>query len=257
MARADLYVVCKNPDCGAEVSPYVTECPYCGTRLRKRAPKLDRGGPKMRRGRSVPVSLGRLHPGEIPGIRGDSAPYVTAAIVIASATIWVLGTAGLIASWRLTIAGPVHADWWRPLTAPLTYYGDSSFGTAVYEFATLLAVAVFGSQVERRHGPVAVLALFLIGASGGAWLASVVEPDAIVAGANGGALALLCAWAVPDLIAHRHGQDYEGDLMGAAAFAVVLLMLPVAIGNANAIQGGFGVIVGYLGGLLLVRLERR
>src|SRR3954451_25337234 len=45
MARgADLFVVCKN--CGSEVSPYVTECPYCGQRVRKRAPKIERGGPK-------------------------------------------------------------------------------------------------------------------------------------------------------------------------------------------------------------------
>ena len=38
----DLFVICKN--CGSEVSPYITECPYCGNRLRKRAPKLDRDG---------------------------------------------------------------------------------------------------------------------------------------------------------------------------------------------------------------------
>ena len=38
----DLFVVCKN--CQSEVSPYITECPYCGQRLRKRAPKLDREG---------------------------------------------------------------------------------------------------------------------------------------------------------------------------------------------------------------------
>ena len=31
---ADLFVVCKN--CGSEVSPYITECPYCGSRLRDR-----------------------------------------------------------------------------------------------------------------------------------------------------------------------------------------------------------------------------
>ena len=34
--------MCKN--CGSEVSPYITECPYCGTRLRKRAPKIERDG---------------------------------------------------------------------------------------------------------------------------------------------------------------------------------------------------------------------
>ena len=30
------------------MSPYVTECPYCGTRLRKRAPKLERVGDEVR-----------------------------------------------------------------------------------------------------------------------------------------------------------------------------------------------------------------
>ena len=52
VSQPDLFVVCKN--CGSEVSPYVTECPYCGQRVRKRAPKIDRGGgppepPKRRR----------------------------------------------------------------------------------------------------------------------------------------------------------------------------------------------------------------
>ena len=34
----DLFVVCKN--CRAEVSPYITECPYCGHRLREHAEDL-------------------------------------------------------------------------------------------------------------------------------------------------------------------------------------------------------------------------
>ena len=42
MAEVELNVVCKH--CGAEVSPYITECPYCGNRLRKRAPKLETRG---------------------------------------------------------------------------------------------------------------------------------------------------------------------------------------------------------------------
>ena len=42
MSETELSVVCKS--CGSEVSPYVTECPYCGARLRKRAPKLERRG---------------------------------------------------------------------------------------------------------------------------------------------------------------------------------------------------------------------
>ena len=66
---ADLFVVCKT--CGSEVSPYITECPYCGSRLRKRAPKLDRGArPRERRFLRPPhrPSLGRLRTGELPGI---------------------------------------------------------------------------------------------------------------------------------------------------------------------------------------------
>ena len=39
----ELFVVCKS--CGSEVSPYITECPYCGARLRKRAPKIERDRP--------------------------------------------------------------------------------------------------------------------------------------------------------------------------------------------------------------------
>ena len=57
MSQPDLFVVCKN--CGSEVSPYVTECPYCGQRVRKRAPKIERGEEeprrhKARRTRSLP-----------------------------------------------------------------------------------------------------------------------------------------------------------------------------------------------------------
>jgi len=55
----DLFVVCKK--CGSEVSPYITECPYCGSRLRKRAPKLERGGtPKPPKPARKRPSLGRL-----------------------------------------------------------------------------------------------------------------------------------------------------------------------------------------------------
>src|SRR6059058_2683608 len=46
MSETELSVICKN--CGSEVSPYVTECPYCGARLRRRAPKLEREGDELR-----------------------------------------------------------------------------------------------------------------------------------------------------------------------------------------------------------------
>src|SRR3954452_17512647 len=93
----DLFVVCRS--CGREVSPYITECPYCGNRLRKRAPKLEKGGvpkqPKPRRRRAAP-SLGRLRPGEIPGIRTDGRPYGTIALVLASIVFTILVRAGIV-----------------------------------------------------------------------------------------------------------------------------------------------------------------
>jgi hypothetical protein len=134
----DLFVVCKS--CGAEVSPYITECPYCGNRLRKRAPKIDRDGrvTERRRRRPPTPSLGRLRPGEIPGIRPDSRPYVTAALV-------VLGLAGCLI-WRsaltdlpsVGIYGPPGSHWWRLLTTPFVY---RNLG---YAFVVLGTVAIYG-----------------------------------------------------------------------------------------------------------------
>src|SRR5947199_6522244 len=88
----DLFVVCKS--CGSEVSPYITECPYCGNRLRKRAPKLDRQGKATSTKRRT-TSLPRLRRGEIPGIRPDSRPY-------AAITLVVLGLIGCLV-WRTSL----------------------------------------------------------------------------------------------------------------------------------------------------------
>src|SRR5690348_16410398 len=84
----DLFVVCKN--CGAEVSPYITECPYCGTRLRKRAPKIERdgtiSGPKPRKARRARREV------RIPGA-GAAAwgrkPLATIVVVVASLGMWL------------------------------------------------------------------------------------------------------------------------------------------------------------------------
>ncbi|MGA2469401.1 MAG: rhomboid family intramembrane serine protease [Solirubrobacteraceae bacterium] len=261
MPPADLFVVCKNPECGAEVSPYVTECPYCGTRLRKRAPKLDKGLQPVHRSRQLPTpSLGRLRAGEIPGIRADRGPYATGLIVVATCGVWIATRSGYVSpSSLLATQHQLSGDWWRVLSTPFTYW-DGRFagavtGPGVYQFATLFAVALFGWLIERRHGPIVVLALFLVGAAGGAYVA-LHFPGAsttVASGGNGGALALLCAWAVPDLLARRGGHSYDGDLLGAGVIALVLLAMPLVRPEASALAGGFGVVTGYLGGLALSR----
>ncbi len=262
MSRADLFVVCKNPDCGAEVSPYVTECPYCGTRLQKRAPKLDKGMQPARRSRRVPApSLGRLRAGEIPGIAADSPPYVTGAIIVATAVFWIATRAAWLAPANLVAVAPLGSHLARLLSAPFTYFdpnphSGSSLGSGVYQFATLFAIALFGWLLERRHGGIPVAVLFLVGAVGGTALAVAAGPTSDVAGANGGALALLCAWAVPDLLARRARRDYGGDLLGTGVIALVLLAMPIARPEANPIAGGVGIVVGYLGGLALAQRGR-
>ena len=41
-------------------------------------------------------------------------------------------------------------------------------------------------------------------------------------GGNGGALALIVAWAIPDLLSLRAGEEIEGDLLGTAVVGVVV-----------------------------------
>ena len=261
MSRADLFVVCKNPECGAEVSPYVTECPYCGRRLQKRAPKLDKGLQPARRPRRVPApSLGRLRPGEIPGIRADSGPYATAAIILGTCAVWVATRAGYLNAANLIARHPLGSRWWTVFTAPFTYFYSSGqiAGTGVYQFATLLTIAIFGWLLERRYGGLVVFAVFALGAFGGTYIATLADINHFaIAGANGGALALLCAWAVPDLLARRARREYGGDLLGVAVIAVVLLLMPLVRDEASAVAGGIGILAGYLAGLALVRREPR
>lgn len=243
---ADLFVVCKS--CGREVSPYVTECPYCGTRIRKRAPKLDREGRAVPgRLRAKRPSLGRMRPGEIPGIRADSPGWATIALVagtLLASLAWEAGAFGLA---DVVVLGPVGSDWWRALTAPFVYDNTG------YLLATLAAIALFGWLVERRHGHVGVVVLFLLGGAGGMVVANALESFPFALGGNGAALALLAAWAVPQVLAARRGDETEADLIGTAVFAAVLLLMPLATVNCDAIVGFAGAAVGTLAGLLLWR----
>jgi membrane associated rhomboid family serine protease len=266
MARgADLFVVCKN--CGSEVSPYVTECPYCGQRVRKRAPKIERGGStrgggeprEPRRRRSARPRLNRLRPGELPGVRAEGRPVVTIALVAASFLAYVAAVAGAFTPIDAIVAGPIDGEWWRLFSAPLVHLsgGISVFAGGAYQFATMVAVGIFGSLVERRHGHVVVLLIALLAGAGGMLVAAEVDAFPIAAGSNGLALGLLCAWAVPDLLAWRRDREWEGDLLGAAVIAAVLLLMPLAVDSANAVAGVTGAVVGLLVGFPLARVAQR
>ena len=250
---ADLFVVCKQ--CGSEVSPYITECPYCGSRLRKRAPKLEkaRKQEERRRRRAETPRLGRLRAGEIPGICADTRLYATIAVVLASVAASALVQLGKPFHFaNAAIVGGLNDEWWRVFTAPFVYENTG------YLLCALAAVALFGWLLERRHGPLAPLVIFIAAGAAGMALAASVESigaDA-VSGANGAALGLLCAWAVPDLRARRGGEDTDSDLLGVAVIAGVFLLLPVAVPEADPLAGLAGVIVGFVCGIPLVGLRR-
>ena len=248
----DLFVVCKK--CGSEVSPYITECPYCGTRLRKRAPKLERGGvpkePKAARRRRP--TLGRLRPGEMPGIRADRRPYVTIALVLASIVVTLGWKAGLWDVDRLVLATGLTDEYYRTVTTLFVY------GSTGYEIVALGAIFLFGWLLERRHGPWAPLLVFLAGGAGGMFLAIALDDVGFVTtGGNGAALALLAAWAMRDVLGRRRGVEDDSDLLGVLAIAAVLVLVPVATEAASPVAGLGGGVIGVLLGLLLARVRER
>ena len=245
----DLFVVCKS--CGSEVSPYITECPYCGTRIQKRAPKLDRGGvPKApRKARSRP-QLPRLRPGEIPGIRADRRPWAVWALVVASLLITV-GLKSNLLNYDDFGYSTGFADPWRPFTTLFTYISTG------YEAVTVGTIALFGWLLERRHGWWATLFVFLICGAGGAYVAVVLLDEGIARGANGAALGLLAAWAMRDILGRRKGYEDDSDLLGVLAIAAVLILLPLASTDASGVAGVVGGVIGILFGLLLARLPER
>lgn len=263
MSAPDLFVVCKN--CQAEVSPYVTECPYCGTRLRKRAPKIERPdappappkrAPRVRgrgRGRAKPKAaeaprLGRLRAGEIPGIRADEhgRPWATIVLVALSFGLW-LSLAFLVRDDLALTAW--SGEPWRFVTASLVNDGTAA------QFAAVVGLGLFGWLIERRYGALAVIGLFLLCGPAALAVAFAIDPGAIVFGTHGAALGMLCAWLVPVLLERRRsGSDDDADLLGVAVIAAVLLLVPL-LSQGSALAGFIGGAFGALVGLVLAALR--
>jgi len=241
-------VICKS--CGSEVSPYITECPYCGNRLRKRAPKLDREGRVAEKRRRLRATrLPRLRAGEIPGVRPEVRPYGTLALVTAGIVGALIWRTTLVVKLNLIVIGKPTGHWWKVVTAAFTY---DNAGVA---FAVLGTVALYGWLLERRHGLLPVLALFAIGAVGGVAATAVAYQFPIVLAGNGGALALLSAWAVGQLLELRETGEVDADLIGTAVIAAVVALMPLVDTNVSWLAGGVGVLTGATLGLPLAVLR--
>jgi membrane associated rhomboid family serine protease len=251
MAQPDLFVVCKK--CGSEVSPYITECPYCGNRLRKRAPKIERGGtfnePRAKADRrSRAPRLRRRRAGEMPGLRVQAASRPWATILLVTLSLFGYLVLAVVNQGDVAVAGPLDGEWWRVAATPFLY------GNVWYELAAATTIAIFAYLLERRHGALVVLLLFALGGAGGA--AAEVALDSafpVAIGGNGAALALAAAWAIPDLLRRRRGEEPEGDLVGAGVLVALVLLMPVATPEASWIAGLTGLVAGLLVGLPLAR----
>jgi membrane associated rhomboid family serine protease len=246
----DLSLVCKS--CGAEVSPYITECPYCGARVQKRAPKLDRGGvPRVRRRTRSRPQLPRLRPGEIPGIRADRRPWVTWLLVLGSVVVTIGIKSNILSLLDFWYGPPGATNPWRALTSLFAYTHTG------YEIAVVAAIALFGWLLERRHGPWAPLLVFVLAGAGGAYVDVQFAHADVVLGANGAALGLLAAWAMRDVLGRRAGHHDDSDLLGVLAIAAVIVLVPLASEEAGGVAGIVGGAIGVVLGLIFAQLRER
>jgi membrane associated rhomboid family serine protease len=249
MTEPDLFVVCKN--CSAEVSPYVTECPYCGQRVRKRAPKIGKdGAPQQSRIRRRTPKLPKLRPGEIPGIAPESPPHATRLLIALALIAMVVSASNEVTYYDLgAVIFSLDGDWWRLAATPFLH---DNLG---YAFIALTATGIFGMHLERRFGRLVPVILFV--GAGAAGAAASAAADVLPAvGANGAALGLLCAWLVDDRLAASRGEDRDNDLLGVYVIAGLLVALSLATEDASIVAAAAGAFVGALSGLVLNAVKR-
>jgi membrane associated rhomboid family serine protease len=251
VSAPELSVVCKS--CGSEVSPYVTECPYCGARLRKRAPKLELRGDgleakRRRRARRVRFGRGRLE--ALDGVR----PWATIVLIAASCAVVLTqrATDKLLQDLG-AIAAPVGSDWWRYLTAPFAYLDIG------YLFVIALALVIFAPGIERRLGSISTGILLVACGALGMLAADGIETATddllFAAGGNGVALGAIAAWFALRRAEARAAIDEEYDQIGVAVAAIAILALPLFDDAANIYAGIVGGIVGGLGGMAAARMR--
>jgi len=255
MAGPELSVVCRN--CGSEVSPYVTECPYCGQRIRKRAPRLEREGDEIR------IREGRRE----KKLRRDAErrertedlstkPIATIALIAIPAIVYVLLEAAVLDAQDFVILGPVDSEPWRYLTAP---FGIPNAGML---FICGVVIAACAPALERRLGSIATFLLAL--ACGALGMLAAVGVDkaigddfAVAAGPNGIALGLLAAYVAILEPERRADPDDSYDPIAAGVAAAVLLAMPIVFAFSNPWAGIAGGLVGGLCGYTATLARRR
>jgi len=252
----DLSVVCRS--CGSEVSPYVTECPYCGHRLRKRAPRLEREGNEIRvhQSRRDKRRAARRERASDRSLDLGARPLATAGTLLVGALTLILGQAVPLNLDEIgAIVGAVGDEPWRYVTASFAYDDMGIF------LVLAIAIGVFGTSIERRLGTFATLTLIL--ASGtlgmlaaGAASAAGADDFLLAWGGNGVALGLLGAWVMLWFGEAQSRLAEPLDWIAVAVCAAVLLLLPLVDLGANPFAGLVGGLVGVAMGSLAARRGR-
>lgn len=262
----ELNVVCKN--CSAEVSPYVTECPYCGKRIRKRAPKLTQEGdhfeahePRRARLRRPKRAKAPREPRvpriSVPDFDSDARPWVVIAVGVAAAVLAVVLRGSDLSPFDLgaVIVADSGTEPWRYVAAPFVH---DDLG---YLFVVALALTIFGPTVERRLGLPATAGL-LVAAPALGLLAAVgvdslgVPESTVASGGNGIALATLGAWFGLRSYDNRGSEEPDYDTIGVAVCALVLIALPLVEDFASPTAGAVAGLIGLGVGMFAARRGR-
>jgi membrane associated rhomboid family serine protease len=142
-------------------------------------------------------------------------------------------------------AGVYYLDeWWRVLTAAFLHIGP------VHLVMNMLALLLFGSELERQIGWARYLAVYLTSALGGAVAIQLLgDPRVVVAGASAAIYGLLGALGVL-MLASR--QDIRG-LLTLLAINVFISFLP----GISLLGHLGGLVAGALAGAVLIALRRR
>lgn len=259
MSDTELSVVCR--ECGSEVSPYVTECPYCGARVRKRAPELehhhDHFEAKVSQRRRLKARLPQLRRGG----RSGSSPRIGLSVALYVAIGAVATVVATVADFSLAeigaISGQIDGQWWRLAAAQFAY------DNVGYLFAVAVTLAIFGLGIERRLGSLVTFVFLVLagvaGVAGGYAAAGALGADGpLLAGGNSAALAAALCWLVIRWSEDRRrlNRDEHPDLIGVGVVICALLLLPLVETSADVFAGLAGAVFGAFAGLVLARLRR-
>ncbi|MFT4050006.1 MAG: zinc-ribbon domain-containing protein [Solirubrobacterales bacterium] len=258
----ELFVVCSN--CGNEVSPYVTECPYCGTRLRKRAPDLkkqkkleekhERREAKKRARLKSQYEGGGAGPEWYDPIGGR--PIATIVLIGAAIVASVIAASGIdqVSDWMISnliyakFFGGISAHPWTLVTSPML---QGSFG---YGFVCLFIAAIFGAGIERRFGAAWLVGAWLICGALGVAAEALLAQQAITFGAYAIAVGFVIAWTI---VVVNTDDLRDHDTLGLGAVGFVLCLLPLATDAARISTLLGGIVAGILAGAVLSRVRQR